>query len=560
MVGWGKLKNGGRSLGYGITGSASVLSLTLSLLTPLPARAEGHLDKFVLSDDEIESRCKGSPNRAACVDAYRSTREKAQEYAAAEQRAQQRIHDLQERQRDCGGGQASQSGCALAAQELAQASQEEHEGLAQAAQSSLAGAKPRRHGKSKLGSDDGEAHHGHHHHHDDDQADEKQAASDEDKDASGDQQEDQQPKPKYGGYHYGYHYGHHYGYQHHHDKNKDDTKPSGDEEVAESDDKGEPTGQASWGSGTGGSAALDPALAKALHQAEAFSNTMAAAAAQNTQLASAQFDQEPTAANAKTAANVAAYTTAGFVPPSTQNAVSNPNAALLAMAAPVTNINAAAYASSSFGAEFDAANARTNVKISGTVDLGNGASFRRSGSGESQMLRGDLAPPASGTPGTAGSTGSEASVNLAGGTIGGIADTTTWITATASPEKRKEFVKQLTDDEEYRAEVTAQLRAALAGGELDAKTANLVRNAITEANDRSAARRDPASASYSPEARARFFAMDPRETRGELSRLLVDQEQDAYLATPTDPLFHRVHEKIRRMVQDGQVKRPLLLQ
>jgi hypothetical protein len=55
------------------------------------------------------------------------------------------------------------------------------------------------------------------------------------------------------------------------------------------------------------------------------------------------------------------------------------------------------------------------------------------------------------------------------------------------------------------------------------------------------------------------FSMDVDGTRNEIAHLLAkngDDEQNAYLASPSEPLFSRVHMKISHMLKDGHVKRP----
>jgi hypothetical protein len=123
-------------------------------------------------------------------------------------------------------------------------------------------------------------------------------------------------------------------------------------------------------------------------------------------------------------------------------------------------------------------------------------------------------------------------------------------------EARADFVSHLASDDRFRSDMTKRLRESIASGQTDPTTASLVKGAISQAALQARAKRELAGLKPGVDSP---FTMDASGTKGELARLLGDDElaeQPDYLASPTEPLFHRVHGSIARHFLKGDVKRP----
>ncbi len=133
-----------------------------------------------------------------------------------------------------------------------------------------------------------------------------------------------------------------------------------------------------------------------------------------------------------------------------------------------------------------------------------------------------------------------------------------WNYAMSNGQARADFVGKLATDLKFRQAVARDVQKAVASKDVDMQTVEFVRMALMQAQSEAISQSElkglkPETGKDNP------FSMDVDGTRNEIAHLLAkngDDEQNAYLASPSEPLFSRVHMKISHMLKDGHVKRP----
>jgi hypothetical protein len=606
-MGWGKIRNRGyapaRRRLWGLAASALAAWLAAA---PAPARAEGDLQKFLLTDDDIEARCQGSKRPELCRHTYEETRDRAARFLDAQRDAEQRIRDFQERN-GC-NADGTQASCDRAARRLAELTRATHRHLADTAFDSAG-----RHADESQDMDAAAE--------DDDAGDDgtdlgteeisggngvgfdvkvadapvaaaphNASGSSSMRGATGHSSSHHGSSHHGSGHHGSGHYasGHggssHHGDGHHsgHMSSSHSHSSHGVEAMSLSSgyhdgehDEGHGEGEHSWGNGNSshnhGDDDDDDQVAEAHGLSSELDGTFESLGRHHSMMAASSPYAAPNDAPGASPASAghiaslgapAPYTTAGRSPasvpaPTSSHAATGGAAPVFATVLPGGAPAYGAYGSlaaagPSGGAEPapDSGKDASGATAAGTATAADVYSLAASGT-----FYGSEPPAARGASDAPALPSAPGSVSLSG------AGTNPWFDAMSNSESRRDFVTRLSASEELRREVGRKLHEEQAAGRADAAVSDFVRGALADASRQSARQR--ALAGLKPiSGREDPFFMDKDETKNAVDRMMAamrDEPQEDYLSSPTEPLFHRVHGTLSRLLRDGHVKRPLLL-